>query len=177
MKRIATITAACALTMGVAHAGDSGTLGTTSTATQNISARISDAPPAVRISRATDQIFGTLIPGRSASLFTNYCFFHTSPSFSLTISQSEVSTPGFALLGPLDATIPLRFTLNVFDVNGNFIFLEPQNGVTRAGLIAERNSENCNGGSSTSGTFSVQPANDQAPGEYTGTLTFVLAVE
>ena len=177
MKHIAMIAAACALTIGVAHASGSGTLGATSTATQNISARISDADPQVRVSGLTDEIFGTLMAGRSANLFTGYCFFHTSPSFSLTVSQSEVSTAGFALLGPMDATIPLRFSLNVLDVNGSFIFLEPQNGVTRTGLVAERNSENCNGGSSNNGTFSVQAANDQAPGEYSATLTFVLAVE
>jgi hypothetical protein len=179
MKRIAMMAAACTLTIGGAQAASNGTLGSTSTATQTISATISDVDvvPQVRISGVEDVIFGTLIPGRFASAFTNYCFFHTSPSFSLTISQSEVSTPGFALLGPLDARIPLRFSLNGLDVNGNFISFEPQNGVSRTGLRGNRNSENCSSGSSNSGDFSLQPLDDQAPGEYSGTLTFVLAVE
>src|SRR5262245_10783937 len=81
MKRSAIIAATCALTIGVAQAASNGTLGTTSTGTQNISATVPD-PGAnrVRVSGLTDVILGTLTPGRFTSTFTSYCFFHTSPT-------------------------------------------------------------------------------------------------
>jgi hypothetical protein len=179
MKRSVIIAAACALTISVAQAGSNGTLGRTSTGTQNISATVPDPADArVRISGLTDVILGTLVPGRTINSFTSYCFFHSSPTFSLTVQQSEVSTPEFALLGPEGATVPLRFSLSIIDASGFFINYEPANGVARTGLTGNRTSENCsNGGFGNSGTFSVTPAAGLAAGTYSGTLTFVMAVE
>jgi hypothetical protein len=179
MKRSAIIAAACALTMGVAQGASNGTLGTTSTGVQNVSATIAAAGDAqVRISGLEDVIFGTLTPGRTAGAFTNYCFFHTTPTFSLTVSQSDVSTPGFALLGPQGNSMPLRLTLNLLDSTNVFFSYEPVNGVARTGLAGNRVSENCSdGGFRNSGSFFTTVANDQAAGEYSGTLTFVMAVE
>jgi hypothetical protein len=178
MKRSAIIAAACVLTIGVAQAGSNGTLGRTSTGTQNISATVPDPADArVRVSGLNDVILGTLIPGRTINNFSNYCFFHTSPTFSLTVQQSEVSTPAFALVGPEDATVPLQLTLNLFDVSGFFISHEPINGVARTGLTASRNSENCSNGGFTNGNLSVTPGSDLTPGNYSATLTFVMAVE
>ena len=178
MKRSAMIAAACALTIGVAQAASNGTLGSSSTGVQNVSATIAAPGDAqVRISGLEDVIFGTLTPGRTANTFTSYCFFHTTPTFSLTVQQSEVTTSGFALLGPMGATIPLRLNLNLFDASGTFISFEPANGVTRTGLTGNRTSENCDFGSSNSGSYFISVGSNQAAGEYSGTLTFVMAVE
>jgi len=180
MQRSTIIVAACALTIGVAQAASNGTLGSTSTGVQTVSATVADPGEArVRVSGLVDVIFGTLTPGRSASTFTNYCFFHNTPTFSLTVQQNEVTTPGFALLGP-GAAIPLRLSLNLTDASGNFLFFEPVNGVARTGLTGNRASENCSSGGSfinSSGNYFITPATDQAAGEYSGTLTFVMAVE
>ena len=177
MKQFSIIAATCALTLGSAQAATNGILGTSSTGTQNVSVVIQDpADNRVRVSGIFDVNLGTINPGRPASAFTNYCFYHTSPTFSLTVQQGDASSTDFALTNPNGDSVPLKLSLSLFD-SSIFTTYEPQNGVTRTGLASNRSSETCNFGSFASGTYSLSSAVDQAPGTYTGTLTFVMAVE
>jgi hypothetical protein len=178
MKRSTIVAAACALTIGAAQAATNGTLGTSSTGTQSVSLSVQDpADNRVRITGINDVDLGTLNPGRSNNAFTSYCFYHTSPTFSLTVQQSDVDS-GFALLGPNSAAVPLDLTLSLVDSSGFFISYKPVNGVARTGLVGNRTSETCQtGGFVNSGQYSATTAADQLPGSYTGTITFVMAVE
>ena len=178
MKHSMILVAACAFGFGAANAATNGTLGTTSTGTQTVSVSVRNpADNRVRVSGLNDVNFGSInATGRQISQFSNFCFYHTSPSFSLTIQQPDV-TSGFALLGATGATIPLTLSVSVQDASFGFISYEPVNGVARTGLIGNTTSETCNFGFSNSGTYSITPPAGQAPGAYTGTLTFVMAVE
>jgi hypothetical protein len=178
MKHSMILVAACALGFGAADAATNGTLGTTSTGTQMVSVSIRNpADNRVRVSGLTDVNFGSVNAGRQLSQFTSFCFYHTSPSFSLTVQQPDVTSSGFALTGPNGATIPLTLSLQVQDASNFFFSYEPANGVTRTGLTGNTSSETCSFGFSNSGNYSINPPTGQVPGAYTGTLTFVMAVE
>lgn len=164
-----------------ALAATDGTLGPTSTGTFTVTATIPETPTgAVRVSGASDLVFPTINAQTDAgdtSAATPICLFHSSPTFSLQVSQ-PVSGFLFEMTGPGDP-IPFLIGVSGLSASGRATAISFVNGGQVTNLISNRDSETCATGplaTLEAVRAGLVPAT-QANGVYTATVSIIMAVE
>lgn len=169
--------AALALIAPTVWSGTDGTLGPTSTARMDITMQLL-APRAateVGLSGLKDIALPTLqADGSSGEARSEVCLYHTTPSFSVRVSQpdSATGTP-LALAGPDGRTLPLRIG---FESPGGAGTDLPDSGVL-TGLQGNRSSPTCAEGGRNVLYARSLGGDDVEAGVYEGVIVLLIAPE
>lgn len=178
--RVVTVLSVIAAVIG--HAATDGVLGPTSTGTMTLTATVPAAasPPQASITGIRDLVLPALtFDGVSGRAEAQICIFHSTPTYSVTVSQ-----PGAADLSPLKLAGPngdsLALRVGVGDPRGNGVDI-PAAGTIR-GMSGNRQSPTCADGdrstlyAKSSGDASGTGADIDA-GVYSGIVLLLIAPE
>lgn len=161
-----------------AMAATDGVRGATSTATVQVSTTVENAiADTVRISGLQDLDFGTIAVedpfADPVSRTAPVCLYHTSPSFTLTVTQvgGGIGTP-FQLIGPAGDAIPVYIDVS----NGPSAFGDA--GFTATRQVANRADPDCADGAFATLSVTRPPQETALPGGlYSATISIVMAAE
>lgn len=171
MKNVNKVILVAALCVSAsAQAAQDGTLGATS-AGESIVTVIKDN--AVMITDVADLDLGTLSSTATDLVaFDDVCVFNSTATYEIAVTSTSAA---FELSDGLAGTIPYALTW----ADDSAVPSALTYGTTSAGLIGDRTSTNCGGGTNATFTVSVLAAdfNNAAPGTYTDTLTLTISPE
>lgn len=153
-----------------AQAATDGTIGTTSTGTSDVMVVKENA---VMITDVGDLDLG-IMNSTAADLvaFDDVCVFNSTANYQITVTTSNTS---FELSDGGTGAIPYALTwADDGGIPGSVVY-----GTTVTGLVGDRTSPSCGGGTNARFTVSVLAAdfNSAAPGTYTDTLTLMVEPE